>query len=50
MLCKLHPGLFEEEPSALSCHSLLRDCVYYASSFYTGVCSVHLGSSFGQGL
>ena len=32
------------------CPAKLRDCVYYVSSLYTGVCSVHLESSFGQGL
>ena len=32
------------------CPAKLRDCVYYVSSFYTGVCCVHLGSSFGQRL
>ena len=41
--CKLHPGLPEEEPSALSCQTQ-RDCVYHVSSLY----SVHLGSSFGH--
>jgi len=32
------------------CPAKLRDCIYNVSPFYVGVCSVHLGSSFGQGL